>query len=173
MGEASMGVVSDDEEAKALADENDGKFGRPFGYSNAKIAHLATLRALTGAGLRRVQGMANMMYGRENTPDHSTLCRRINAAGGDLLPGAVVLCDYGRTLIASIDSSGMSMSKSNGWRQEKHGGKRGYLLEHTVAEEGTDQVLASKITAPEEGDAPPWGGPCPCRGTAGWHCAAS
>lgn len=154
MGESAMGVVSDDAEAKALAAQNDGKFGRPFGYSREKIAHLATLHALTGAGLRRVQGMANRMYGKENTPDHSTLCRRINAAGEDLLPGVAVLCDNGRILMISINSTGMSMPKTNGWRQEKHGGKRGYLLEHAVAEEGTGRFIASKITTPEEGDAP-------------------
>ena len=158
MGEKMMGAVTDDEEAGALEAANAGKFGRPYKYSDPKIRHLAFIRDATDAGLRRIQGVSNIMYGRDATPDHTTLCRRINSLGGDARHGTAVVCDYGRTLILTADSTGESMSDTNGWRHEKHGGKRGYLSYHTVARENTGEFAASKLTAPEDGDAPQFEG---------------
>ena len=158
MGEEMIGGSTDKAEAKALAEENAGKFGRPFEYSDDKIRHLGSLRVHMGAGLRRLEGMARRIYGEKNAPDHTTLCRRINALKPDIPPGAVVLYDYGRSLALTIDSTGEGMTKTNGWRMEKHGGKRGYLSLHTVSEEKTGKMIASKLTAPEEGDAPQFEG---------------
>ena len=158
MGEKMMGAVTDDEEAEALEAANAGKFGRPYKYSDPKIRHLAFIRDATDVGLRRIQGVSNITYGRDATPDHTTLCRRINRLGGDARHGAAVVCDYGRTLILTADSTGESISNTNGWRHEKHGGKRGYLSYHTVANEDTGDFVASKLTAPEDGDAPQFEG---------------
>ena len=58
----------------------------------------------------------------------------------------------------TADSTGESISNTNGWRHEKHGGKRGYLSYHTVANEDTGDFVASKLTAPEDGDAPQFEG---------------
>ena len=154
MGEEMIGGITGKAEAKALAEDNTGKFGRPFEHSNSKIQHLGSLRVHTGAGLRRIEGMARHIYGKKKAPDHTTLCRRINALKTDILPGVALLCDKGRTLIVTIDSTGLGMAKTNGWRIEKHGGKRGYLSLHTVSVEKTGDIIASKLTAPEEGDAP-------------------
>lgn len=158
MGEEMIRGSTDKAEAKALAEENAGKFGRPFEYSDVKILHLGSLRVYMGAGLRRIEGMARGIYGEKNAPDHTTLCRRINSLKPDILPGAVVLCDKGRSLIITIDSTGVGMTKTNGWRIEKHGGKRGYLSLYTVSDEKTGNMIASKLTAPEEGDAPQFEG---------------
>ena len=158
MGEEMIGGITDKAEAKALAEDNAGKFGRPFKHSNAKIHHLGSLRVYTGAGLRRIEGMARRIYGEKKAPDHTTLNRRINALKTEILPGVALLCNGGRTLITTIDSTGMGMAKTNGWRIEKHGGKRGYLSLHTVANEKTGDIIASKLTAPEEGDAPQFDG---------------
>ena len=158
MGEEMIGGHTDKAEAEALAVDNAGKFGRPFEHSDAKITHLASLRVHMGAGLRRVEGMARRIYGEKKAPDHTTLCRRINSLKLGILPGAVVLYDYGRSLAITIDSSGVGMTQTNGWRREKHGGKRGYLSLHTVCDEKTGDILASKLTAPEEGDAPQFEG---------------
>ena len=158
MGEKMMGAVTDDEEAGALEAANAGKFGRLYKYSDPKIKHLAFIRDATDAGLRRIQGMSNIIYGRDATPDHTTLCRRINSLGGDARHGTAVVCDYGRTLILTADSTGESMSDTNGWRHEKHGGKRGYLSYHTIAHEETGEFVVSKLTAPEDGDAPQFEG---------------
>lgn len=153
MGEEMIGGITGKAEAKALAEDNTGKFGRPFEHSNSKIQHLGSLRVHTGAGLRRIEGMARHIYGKKKAPDHTTLCKRINALKTDILPGVALLCDKGRTLIVTIDSTGLGMAKTNGWRIEKHGGKRGYLSLHTVSVEKTGDIIASKLTAPEEGDA--------------------
>lgn len=158
MGEEMIGGHTDKAEAEALAGDNAGKFGRPFEHSDAKILHLGSLRVHMGAGLRRVEGMARRIYGEKKAPDHTTLCRRINSLKLDILPGAVVLYDYGRSLAITIDSTGVGMTQTNDWRREKHGGKRGYLSLHTVCDEKTGDMIASKLTAPEEGDAPQFEG---------------
>ena len=111
MGEKMMGAVTDDEEAEALEAANAGKFGRPYKYSDPKIRHLAFIRDATDVGLRRIQGVSNITYGKDATPDHTTLCRRINRRGGDARHGAAVVCDYGRTLI--LGSYAYLTSKSN------------------------------------------------------------
>ena len=122
--------------------------------TGVKIQHLGILRDYTGTGLRQTEGMARCIYGKEGAPDHTTLCRRLNSMGVSNQAGAAVLCNHGRTLILTADSTGLGMAKSNGWRYEKHGGKRGYLLLHTIADEATGRLAASKLTAPEDGDAP-------------------
>ena len=123
-------------------------------HSDLRINSLAFVYDVTGTGLRQIQGASNVICGRDDTPDHTTLCRLFNRLGRNAQRGLAVICDYGRTLILTVDSAGMSMSKTNGWRQEKHGRKRGFLSHHTVADEKTGEVVASKTTAPEDGDSP-------------------
>ena len=154
MGREMSGGLNAEVDARALEASNAGKFGRPYKYSDPKIAHLAALRDYTGAALRRVEGAGQLLYGMDGAPDHTTLCRRLNSMDLEIPPGAAVLCDYGRTLVMTVDSTGEGMTRTNGWRHEKHGGKSGCLSLHTVAHEKTGEIAASKMTAPEGGDAP-------------------
>lgn len=126
MGEEVVGGVTEEEDANALEEANAGKFGRPSVHPDQAIEHLGALRDYTDMGPRQIEGVARCAYGRRARPPIRR-CRRLNSMGVSDSDGAYIICDRGRTFILATDSTGLGMTKGNGWRHQKHGGKRGCM----------------------------------------------
>ena len=149
-----MGVVPNDEEARALTKANVGKIGRPFKHSDLEIAHLKSLRACTNMKLRRTEGFLRRSYGKGNTCRTTRPCASGPAHGRQHSVRHGCALQLWPTPTMTTDRTGQGQTGTNGWRHEKHGGKPGHLLYHAVANKKTGKFVASKTTATGDGDAP-------------------
>ena len=60
---------------------NSGKVGRPYVFSNACFAAAFLFRNATGIRYRQLQGLAETVVGKENSPTYSAFQKRIAKLG--------------------------------------------------------------------------------------------
>jgi Transposase DDE domain len=110
-------------------------FGRPWRQTEGLLRSLATLLGL-GIGI----------------PDHTTFSRR---SPGLALAGSLAEAQRTGPVHVVIDATGLKVYGAGEWRVEKHGGRgrRTWRKLHLAVDPGTGEILASELTAADEGDA--------------------
>ena len=129
-----------------LKDMNDGKEGRPFTLTCSHVVFLAVVRYLFGFPYRQLEGFTralNRLVPRLPTADYSGLRKRI--LGIDLSPYENLEKSGGDVVIA-VDSTGVSVHRSGGWVERKHGKKKRYVKIHLAVDVETKEALAMIVT---------------------------
>jgi hypothetical protein len=142
------------EAIEAWTPANTGRRGRPQRYSEMAVETGLMLRLAFARPWRQTEGMlASIMrlLGLDlPVPDHTTFSRR----SVDLTVAKVVSTATGPVNVV-IDSTGLKVFGAGEWQREKHGGKgrRTWRKLHLAVDPDTGEVLASELTATEDGDA--------------------
>ena len=110
-------------------------FGRPWRQTEGLLRSLA---ALLGAGI--------------GVPDHTTFSRR---SPGLALAGSLAQARRTGPVHVVIDATGLKVHGAGEWLVEKHGGRgrRAWRKLHLAVDPDSGEILASELTAAEEGDA--------------------
>src|ERR687893_533095 len=110
-------------------------FCRPWRQTEGLLRSLAALLGL-GVGI----------------PDHTTFSRR---SPGLTLAGSLARAQARGPVHVVIDATGLKVHGAGEWLVEKHGGrgKRTWRKLHLAVDPGTGEILASELTATDEGDA--------------------
>lgn len=150
-----------------LAAMNAEKPGRPYVYCMSMMLWITvfmgynkglTFRkaAGTACGILRSHGIAS--------PHYSTIFRRCSSISGFLSSGPEedwMISSYVRPRMGNrrhhvaIDSTGLNLSKTTLWRENKWGAgpdRRGWLKMHAVADVDTNEILAYILTEERVGD---------------------
>ena len=70
-------ITMDPDATVELERMNKGNIGRPFTCPESTIMMIAMVQAVCGPAYRVYEGMAGVLIGRKNTPDFTTIWRRI------------------------------------------------------------------------------------------------
>src|SRR5918997_4892444 len=110
-------------------------FGRPRRQTEGLLRSLATLLGV-GVGI----------------PDHTTFSRR---SPGLTLAGSLARAQRTGPVHVVIDATGLQVHGAGEWLVETHGGrgKRSWRKLHLAVDPHSGEILASELTASEEGDA--------------------
>ena len=128
--------------------------GKGCVYSDAAILCALSLRAVFGLTLRQAQGflmsLAQRLLPGLPVPHYSTLCRRaagLNVPRPRRRDGPVHLV---------VDSTGLKVFGEGEWKVRQHGycKRRLWRKLHLGVDEATGEVLAHKLTASNQHDAP-------------------
>ncbi len=128
--------------------------GRPQKYSEIAIETGTMLRLAFGRPWRQTEGMLASilrLLGLDlPVPDHTTFSRR----SADLTVAKAVRTATGPVNVV-IDSTGLKVFGTGEWQREKHGGKgpRTWRKLHLAVDLDTGEIVASELTATEDGDA--------------------
>lgn len=154
---------------------NAGKIGRPFEFSDAQILWMNTVLAGLDSDYRKIAGMMQgvLQYFGLKAPSYTRFQERSVEVAARLLkkPDGDLLKRYGESIYflhvngnvtgnvrrVGLDSTGMSLSSANRWRQRKwHGGTkdRGWLKIHALCDVDSGEVIACAVTDESVGDAP-------------------
>ena len=131
-----------------------GRRGRPQRYSDIAIEAGLMLRLAFGRPWRQTEGLLGSLMGLLGldlpVPDHTTFSRRsVN------LSVATALKKASGPMTVVIDSTGLKVFGAGEWHLEKHGKKprRTWRKLHLAVDPDTGEILASALTAADEGDA--------------------
>jgi hypothetical protein len=131
-----------------------GKRGRPQTYSDVAVEAGLMLRLAFGRPWRQTEGLLGsimVLLGLDlPVPDHTTFSRRsVNLSVAAALKRAT------GPVNVVIDSTGLKVFGAGEWHLEKHGGKprRSWRKLHLAVDPDSGEILASALTATEEGDA--------------------
>jgi transposase len=150
-----------------LAGMNAGKPGRPYTYCRSMMVWIAmfmgynkglTFRKAAGAacGILRSHGIGS--------PHYSTIFRRCTSISGAMSSGSEedwMISSYVRPKTGyrkhhvAIDSTGLNLSKTTLWRENKWGvgpDYRGWLKMHAIADVDTNEILAYVLSEERVGD---------------------
>ena len=136
-------------ELKAL---NHHKRGGQYQYPDSQIRFCSILKTVFGQGLRQIEGM---MQGLSNwvpipaVPDYSTINRRFNKLGLDLIQSLTTPRDG---QVIAIDSTGIKLYNSGQWIREKHKHRKPFLKLHIAVDVHTKQAVATTVTEDSVGD---------------------
>jgi Transposase DDE domain len=110
-------------------------FGRPWRQTEGLLRSLVTLLGL-GVGI----------------PDHTTFSRR---SPGLTLAGSLAQAQARGPVHVVIDATGLKVHGAGEWLAETHGGRgrRSWRKLHLAVDPDSGEILASELTASEEGDA--------------------
>ncbi len=146
-----------------LASMNYEKLGRPFAFTDRAIQWANRLRIVFKTSYRLARGLMNHFLRGLGFPGISLTqfydrCRRASAVGG--ADGRVLAsgpCDVkvSETPISvAIDSTGMSLNKSGGWRHHHWNLKSvtGWIKLHAAVDPDTNRILAYAVTDERCGD---------------------
>ena len=131
-----------------------GRPGRPARYSDLAIETGVMLRLAFARPWRQTEGVlrsVTTLLGLSlDVRDHTTLSRR----SADLSLVTVLTQPAGPVTVL-IDSTGLKVFGAGEWQMAKHGGRdrRTWRKLHLAVDPDTGEVLASALTAAEEGDA--------------------
>ena len=112
------------------------------------------LRLAFGRPWRQTEGILTSILGLLDVnlpvPDHTTFSRR----SVDLIVAKAVRTATGPVNVV-IDATGLKVFGAGEWQRETHGGKgrRIWRKLHLAADPDTGEILASKLTTSEDGDA--------------------
>lgn len=158
-----------------LKEMNRGKVGRPYEYCDSMIACIAVLMVNITGTYRFTAGLVNAIFGLlgMKAPSPSRLAERANdIAERNLLKVPEAIRErYGDEFLAigvsdsvsdrvrslGIDSTGISLSCINRWREKKWGTAvkdRGWLKLHALSDIDTGEIIAYALTTEEVGDCP-------------------
>ena len=142
---------------------NSGKVGHPYVFSNACFAAAFLFRNATGIRYRQLQGLAETVVGKENSPTYSAFQKRIAKIGctfdekGAGNTTSVWFSDGGaRTEISlfAFDSTGLKPTNRGDWMTAKWGTRRGFIKMHVGVDAKTKKIYAVAITDDRCGDSP-------------------
>ena len=146
---------------------NAGKEGRPYKYCNSMIVWIMLIMGYNKEmTLRKADGMIKGMLEERglNGPDSSTICRRVRNIAENYFQESRddrFICCYvkpksnNNKIRAAIDSTGLNLSKTTMWRENKWGTgpkRRGWLKLHSLVDIDTGEILAYILTDDKVGD---------------------
>ncbi|MDI1495351.1 MAG: Transposase DDE domain protein [Cenarchaeum symbiont of Oopsacas minuta] len=108
---------------------NKGKNGRRFEYSVKLFESLTIIKTYTGISYRACQGIAQNVLG-SNAPDHTTICRRINALKIKTPEKVQQPSDQLKDIYLAIDGSGIKPNERGEWIRDKWKIRRGFIKIH-------------------------------------------
>ena len=133
-----------------------GRRGRSRTYSDLAIETGHLPRLAFGRPWRQTDGLLRSLAGLlglgVGVPDHTTFSRR---STGLALAGSLAQAQRTGPVHVVIDATGLKVHGAGEWLVEKHGGRgrRTWRKLHLAVDAGTGEILASELTATEEGDA--------------------
>lgn len=131
---------------------NHKKRGGQYKYPNSFIHYCSTLKTVFGLGYRQIDGFAKSLLQwlpLPESPDYSTISRRFNKLGLDLISS---LANPEDGQIVAIDSTGIKLYQSGEWIREKHKKKKPFLKLHVAVNTKTKQATAQIMTEDSVGD---------------------
>lgn len=158
-----------------LKEMNRGKVGRPYEYCDSMIACIAIVMTTITGTFRFTAGFLRVIFNLigMKSPSPSRLAERANElADRNLLKVPKEISEqYGEDILAlnvsgkiservrncGIDSTGISLSSINRWREKKWGSKvkdRGWLKLHALSDTDTGEIIAYALTTDKVGDCP-------------------
>jgi len=136
-----------------LESMNRGKEGRPFTLTRSHIGFLGVVRYLFSLPYRQLEGFAiglNRLVPKLPSGDYSGLRRRILELD---LPLQGELRDSREPVCIAVDSTGVRVHKTGGWRERRHGNKRRrYVKLHLAVNVETKEILALEVSTDEVHD---------------------
>src|ERR687894_1231944 len=133
-----------------------GRRGRPRAYSDLAIETGHLLRLAFGRPWRQTEGLlrslATLLGLSIGIPDHTTFSRR---SPGLTLAGSLARAQARGPVHVVIDATGLKVHGAGEWLAETHGGRgrRTWRKLHLAVDPHSGEILASELTASEEGDA--------------------
>src|SRR5918998_767783 len=133
-----------------------GRRGRSRTYSDLAIETGHLLRLAFGRPWRQTEGLlrslATLLGLGIGIPDHTTFSRR---SPGLTLAGSLAQAQARGPVHVVIDATGLQVHGAGEWLAETHGGRgRGMGRKlHLAVDPTSGEILASELTASEEGDA--------------------
>jgi hypothetical protein len=134
-----------------------GQRGRPRDYSEVAIETGHLLRLAFGRPWRQTQGLLRSitaLLGIDvGVPDHPTFPR---CSPGLALATALAHARASGPVHGVVDATGLKVYGAGEWLVAKHGepGARTWRKLHWAVDPGTGEILASELTADDEGEAP-------------------
>src|SRR5919106_1722578 len=131
-----------------------GRRGRPRDYSDVAIETGHLLRLAFGRPWRQTEGLlrslATLLGVGVGIPDHTTFSRR---SPGLTLAGSLARAQARGPVHVVIDATGLKVHGAGEWLVEKHGGRgrRTWRKLHLAVDPDSGEILASELTASEEG----------------------
>ena len=135
-----------------MKDLNYRKRGGQFKYPNSLIQYCSVLKAVFGIGFRQIDGFTKALIQWlpiSESPDYTTISRRFNKLGLDLI-SSLKNIDEGQ--IIAIDSTGIKLFQSGEWIREKHNKRKPFLKLHVAVNVKTKQATAQIMTEDSVGD---------------------
>ena len=138
-----------------LDEMNRSKRGRPFAYPDLLMGGIAYIRYVLGEGLRVTEGLVDAMLGRgAKGPDHVTIWRRTCAQAVSIDGNRITIkTTDGKTHALVADSTGITTTGKGKWIEIKWNVKCSFIKLHILADEGSQKILAFRITGTKGGDA--------------------
>src|SRR5919199_1071722 len=133
-----------------------GGRGRPRDYSAVAIETGHLLRLAFGRPWRQTEGLLRSLTALlgvgVGVPDHTTFSRR---GPGLALAASLARAQGTGPVHVVIDATGLKVYGAGEWLVETHGerGRRTWRKLHLAVDPGTGEILASELTAADEGDA--------------------
>jgi hypothetical protein len=133
-----------------------GRRGRSRTYSDLAIETGHLLRLAFGRPRRQTEGLlrslATLLGVDIGIPDHTTFSRR---SPGLALTSSLAEAQRAGPVHVVIDATGLKVYGAGEWLVEKHGGRgrRAWRKLHLAVDPDSGEILASELTAAEEGDA--------------------
>ena len=131
---------------------NHNKEGARFQYPNSQIRFCSVLKTVFGQGVRQVEGMMQALQKWvpiKGVPDYSTINRRFNKLGLDLVES---LADPEDGQVIAVDSTGIKLYNSGQWIREKHKNRKPFLKFHIAVNIAKVQAVATIMTEDSVGD---------------------
>ena len=136
-----------------LKQMNRKKNGRPFQYPESTIMMIATMRYTCGLSYRACEGVAIAVLGKQDSPDHTSIQRRIKKIKVSLRDGITSAASGDTVLRVIPDGTGIEPSTRSDWLRHKHRTKRGFIRLTLLVNQDTQEILAYTVTDEQEGEA--------------------
>lgn len=136
---------------------NDNKVGAPFVYSDDCFMGMALFRHTIGVPYRQLQGVAEGILGKDNSPKFPAIYKRINKIKLEESNGKSWFSD-GKTKTEIVflagDSTGLKPTSRGDWMGNKWNIRRGFIKMHVMVDSKTKKIYAVSVTDDKKGDAP-------------------
>lgn len=134
-----------------------GKNGRPYVHCRRLMLTLLMLRLLCGIAYRQLEGIAEVLVGKENAPDHTTIARRLNMMmlhpdDFRIIPWMKNAGKQGKkigmydVINLTIDGTGIAARRGGDWLSKKHGKKKRYFQLVAMALGDTLEFLSHRFS---------------------------
>ena len=135
-----------------LLEQNKGKVGRPFKYSDSMMSFIALWKATVGESYRDCWGYLGKAFGEDRAPDHTTVWRRTGNAMPVFEHDPQFTLKEG-VLRVAVDSTGIANSNRGEWIRVRWNVKRGFFKLHVLVDLDTRRILAFALSDMNGGDA--------------------
>ena len=135
-----------------LKDQNLGKAGRPFQYSDSMMAAIALGKTVMNVSYRDYWGQLSGAWGDGRTPHYVTIWRRVGNAMPTFQHEPEFTLGDG-VLRVVVDSTGVANSNRGEWIRVQWNVKRGFFKLHILVDLDTRRILAFAMSDMNGGDA--------------------